>query len=252
MGLHRYALAPGVSALFTDRRGGHSSGPYAELNLGAGTSGDDAAHVAANRTQVAAEAGIDPAHVVWMHQVHGAEVAVVDGPWPGEPPRVDGVVTDRAGVALAVRVADCTPVLLADPERRVVGAAHAGRPGLAAGVVPRTVDRMRALGADPARIRALVGPAVCGACYEVPEQMRSEVVEASGVREAWATTRRGTPAVDVPGGVVAQLRAAGVGDVTRVPTCTIESPDHYSYRRDGETGRFAGYVWLHDADGGRP
>lgn len=243
MGVDRHELGPGVHAAFTDRLGGVSAGPYAELNLG-GAPGDDDAAVAKNRCRVAAALGADPARVVWMHQVHGADVAVVDEPWPDRPARVDALVTDRPHLLLAVRVADCTPVLLADPVHRVVAAVHAGRPGLAAGVVRHAVARMAELGARPDRMVALLGPAVCGACYEVPEEMRDAVVAAAGVPEAWATTRWGTPAVDVPGGVVAQLRGLGVRDVHRVPVCTMESPRHYSYRRDGSTGRFAGYVWL--------
>src|SRR5690606_10514413 len=152
-------------------------------------------------------------------------------PWPADPPAADAVVTTTPGLVLAVRVADCTPVLLADAGAGVLGAAHAGRPGLAVGVVPAVVARMAELGADPARVVAVVGPAVCGRCYEVPAEMREQVVAAAGVPEAWAETRWGTPAVDVPGGVVAQLKAAGVADVRRVATCTMESEDHYSYRR---------------------
>lgn len=248
MGLDRHELAPGVHAAFTDRFGGVSTGPYAELNLGGATGGDDAAAVGKNRDRVAAALGVDAARVVWMHQVHGADVDSVEGPAPDAPARVDALVTDRQDLPLAVRVADCTPVLLADPACRLIGAVHAGRPGLAGGVVGNAVARMAQLGARPERMVALVGPAVCGGCYEVPEAMRADVVAAAGVREAWATTRWGTPAVDVPGGVVAQLRGLGVPDVRRVPVCTMESSRHYSYRRDGTTGRFAGYVWL---DGGR-
>ncbi|MBO0827094.1 MAG: peptidoglycan editing factor PgeF [Streptosporangiales bacterium] len=244
MGLDRHEIAPGVRAAFTDRYGGVSAGPYAELNLGGAPGDDDAAAVAKNRHRVAAAIDTDPTRVVWMHQVHGADVAVVDRPWPDAPARVDALVTARPHLPLAVRVADCTPVLLADPACRVVAAVHAGRPGLAAGVVGAAVARMAELGARPDRMVAIVGPAVCGGCYEVPEDMRAAVVAAAGVREAWATTRWGTPAVDVPGGVVAQLRGLGVPDLRRVPVCTMESPRHYSYRRDGRTGRFAGYVWL--------
>lgn len=244
MQLDRHELAPGVHAAFTDRRGGVSAGPYTELNLGGGSGGDEPAAVAENRARVAAAIGLTTDRVVWMSQVHGAEVRTVTGPWPAEPPAADAVVTDRRGLALAVRVADCTPLLLAAPRVGVVAAVHAGRPGLAAGVVPAAIARMRELGAAPASIVALVGPAVCGRCYEVPAAMRDEVVAAAAVPEAWAETSWGTPAVDGPGGVVAQLRAAGVRSVTRVATCTRESELHYSHRRDGRrTGRFAGYVW---------
>ncbi|CAM5568363.1 laccase domain protein [Streptomyces abikoensis] len=234
--------ASGAHFAFTDRWGGVSAAPFDELNLG-GAVGDDPAAVRANRERAAASLGLDPADVVWMNQVHGREVAVVDGPWgTAEVPPVDGVVTARRGLALAVLTADCTPVLLADPVAGVVGAAHAGRPGLVAGVVPATVERMITLGADPARILARTGPAVCGLCYEVPERMRAEV--AAVVPEAWATTRQGTPAVDVAAGVRAQLARLGVMMSGQSHICTLESADHFSYRRERTTGRLASYVWL--------
>ncbi|MFJ7056727.1 peptidoglycan editing factor PgeF [Streptomyces griseobrunneus] len=228
---------------FTDRWGGVSAAPYGELNLG-GAVGDDPAAVGANRERTARRLGLDPVSVVWMNQVHGRDVAVVDGPWGAETeiPAVDAVVTTRRGLALAVLTADCTPVLLVDPVAGVVGAAHAGRPGLVAGVVPAVVEAMTVLGARPSRITARTGPAVCGRCYEVPAEMRAEVAEA--VPGTWSETSWGTPAVDVTGGVHAQLTALGVSDLHRSPVCTRESGDHFSYRRDRTTGRLAGYVWL--------
>ncbi|MEU9038952.1 peptidoglycan editing factor PgeF [Streptomyces sp. NPDC048352] len=233
----------GAHFAFTDRWGGVSAVPYEELNLG-GAVGDDPAAVRANRVIAAKGLGIDPDLVVWMNQVHGRDVAVVDGPWgAGEQvPAVDAVVTARRGLALAVLTADCTPVLLADPVAGVVGAAHAGRPGLVAGVVPAAVEAMVALGADPARMVARTGPAVCGRCYEVPAGMREAVAQV--VPAAWAETSWGTPAVDVVAGVHAQLAEAGVVHAHRSPVCTLESRDHFSYRRDRVTGRLAGYVWL--------
>ncbi|MCU7825262.1 peptidoglycan editing factor PgeF [Kitasatospora sp. DSM 101779] len=225
----------------TTRWGGVSTSPYGELNLG-GAVGDDPAAVRRNREIAARELGLDPADVVWMNQVHGADVAVVTQRQPaGQAPTVDAVVTDRP-LALAVLTADCTPVLLADRAAGVVGAAHAGRPGLAAGVVPAAVRAMAELGADPARITAVLGPAVCGRCYEVPAGLRDEV--AAIVPAARAETSWGTPALDVAAGVVAQLAEAGVTDVVRSDVCTLESDDHYSYRREQRTGRLASYVWL--------
>ncbi|SFC73608.1 peptidoglycan editing factor PgeF [Streptomyces aidingensis] len=240
----------GAHFAFTDRWGGVSAAPFDELNLG-GAAGDDPGAVRTNRALAARSLGLDPAAVFWMNQVHGSEVAVVDGPLPGEgpgeepgaqSPPVDGAVTARRGLALAVLTADCCPVLLADPVAGVVGAAHAGRPGLAAGVVPATVEAMRALGADPRRIIARTGPTVCGGCYEVPAAMRDEVERAAP--GSAAVTRRGTPAVDIPAGVRRQLRAAGVREVPASPVCTMESDDCFSYRREGRTGRLASYLWL--------
>ncbi|MFE9095169.1 peptidoglycan editing factor PgeF [Streptomyces sp. NPDC007264] len=232
----------GAHFAFTDRWGGVSAAPYEELNLG-GAVGDDPAAVRANRELAAGALGLDPARVVWMNQVHGADVAVVDGPWAaGTVPGVDAIVTARRGLALAVLTADCTPVLLADPAAGIAAAAHAGRPGMIAGVVPAAVRAMTELGAEPSRIVVRTGPAVCGRCYEVPEAMRAEV---SAVEPAaHAETSWGTPSVDVTAGVHAQLERLGVRDRAQSPVCTLESRDHFSYRRDRTTGRLAGYVWL--------
>ncbi|MET8695127.1 peptidoglycan editing factor PgeF [Streptomyces bauhiniae] len=232
----------GAHFAFTDRWGGVSAAPYAELNLG-GAVGDDPGAVRTNRELTAKALGVDPAMVVWMNQVHGAGVAVVDAPWGERPvPEVDALVTARRGLALAVLTADCVPVLLADPVAGVVAAAHAGRPGMLAGVVPAAVRAMTELGAEPGRIVARTGPAVCGRCYEVPEAMRAEVAAAEPA--AHAETSWGTPAVDVSAGVHAQLDRLGVRDREQSPVCTRESDDHFSYRRDRSTGRLAGYVWL--------
>ncbi|WP_078594181.1 peptidoglycan editing factor PgeF [Streptomyces sp. NRRL S-920] len=233
----------GAHFAFTDRWGGVSAVPYEELNLG-GAVGDDADAVRENRTLAATSLGVDPARVVWMNQVHGRDVAVVDGPWGAgaEIPSVDAVVTARRGLALAVLTADCTPVLLADPAAGVVAAAHAGRPGMVAGVVPAAVEAMVRLGAEPGRITARTGPAVCGRCYEVPGAMRADVAAVEPA--AYAETSWGTPAVDVTAGVHAQLERLGVRDREQSPVCTLESADHFSYRRDRTTGRLAGYVWL--------
>ncbi|MFF9108389.1 peptidoglycan editing factor PgeF [Streptomyces sp. NPDC014776] len=232
----------GAHFAFTDRWGGVSAVPYEELNLG-GAVGDDPDAVTTNRELAAKSLGLDAARVVWMNQVHGADVAVVEEPWGDAPvPRVDAIVTARRGLALAVLTADCTPVLLADPVAGVAAAAHAGRPGMVAGVVPAALSAMMDLGADPSRIVARTGPAVCGRCYEVPEEMRAEVAAVEPA--AYAETSWGTPAVDVSAGVHAQLERLGVRDREQSPVCTRESRDHFSYRRDRTTGRLAGYVWL--------
>jgi YfiH family protein len=232
----------GAHFAFTDRWGGVSAAPYEELNLG-GAVGDAAEAVRGNRELAAKSLGLDAGRVVWMNQVHGADVAVVDEPWGERPvPEVDAIVTVRRGLALAVLTADCVPVLLADPVAGVVAAAHAGRPGMVKGIVPNAVRAMVELGAEPERIVARTGPAVCGRCYEVPERMRAEVAAVEPA--AHAETSWGTPAVDVSAGVHAQLDRLGVCDRAQSPVCTLESKDHFSYRRDRTTGRLAGYVWL--------
>jgi YfiH family protein len=232
----------GAHFAFTDRWGGVSAVPYDSLNLG-GAVGDDPAAVRSNRALVAGALGRDPGRVVWMHQVHGCATAVVDAPWaPGPVPEADALVTARADLTLAVLTADCVPVLLADPRAGVAGAAHAGRPGLVAGVVAAAVEMMITKGADPGRTIAVLGPAVCGKCYEVPAALRDAV--AAVVPEAYAETSWGTPAVDVSAGVRAQLAGLGVRVHEAPAACTLESPDHFSYRREHATGRLAGYVWL--------
>ncbi|WP_328683888.1 peptidoglycan editing factor PgeF [Streptomyces sp. NBC_00343] len=238
----QFDTVSGAHFAFTDRWGGVSAVPYEELNLG-GAVGDDPDAVRANRELAAKSLGLDPALVVWMNQVHGRDVAVVEEPWgTSDIPSVDAVVTARRGLALAVLTADCTPVLLADPVAGIAGAAHAGRPGMLAGVVPAAVAAMVELGADPARIVARTGPAVCGRCYEVPADMRADVAAVEPA--AYAETSWGTPAVDVTAGAHAQLDRLGVRDREQSPVCTRESGDHFSYRRDRTTGRLASYVWL--------
>ncbi|MFJ6558837.1 peptidoglycan editing factor PgeF [Streptomyces sp. NPDC091412] len=238
----RHDTVSGAHFAFTDRWGGVSAVPFEELNLG-GAVGDDPGAVRANRELAAKSLGLDPDRVVWMNQVHGNDVAEVDGPWTTRfIPPVDGLVTATRGLALAVLTADCVPVLLADPVAGVVAAVHAGRPGMVKGVVPAAVDAMESLGARPDRITARTGPAVCGRCYEVPESMRAEVAAVEPA--AHSETSWGTPAVDVSAGVHAQLERLGVHDREQSPVCTRESSDHFSYRRDRTTGRLAGYVWL--------
>ena len=141
--------------------------------------------------------------------------------------------------------ADCVPVLLADPHAGVVGAAHAGRVGGAAGVLPAVVAAMTDLGARPAAIEVLLGPAVCGGCYEVPAAMRADVdarLPGSAVR-----TRSGSPGLDLRAGLYHQLVELGVGRVGADPRCTVEDRALYSYRRDGRTGRQAAITWLDPA-----
>lgn len=239
--LVRHTLAREVGAAFTDRYGGVSEPPYAELNLGA-RAGDEHRAVATNRTRVAQELGLDPAGVAWMRQEHGNAVTRIRQRPDGQSPAVDAMVTTVPRLALAVLVADCVPVLLADPAGGVVGVAHAGRSGLARGVVPAVVRHALESGARPEHLEAIVGPAICGRCYEVPHAMRDDV---TGIAPAaWCRTRWGSPGLDIRAGVEQQLRRSGIARLRRDPACTQESPHLYSHRREGRTGRFAGYVWL--------
>ena len=238
-------LGPGVRAAFTTRDGGVSAGPWGGLDLATHV-GDDPVAVAHNRGRVEHWVG---APIAWADQVHGPEVFVVMAP-PVDRlapvARADALVTGRVDVAVGVLVADCVPVLLADAAAGVVAVVHAGRRGLVAGVVQNAVTAMRDLGAVPGRIRSAIGPSVCGACYEVPSDLRddvSRIVPASRAETSW-----GTPSLDLPGGVAAVLAACGVDEVHRLELCTMTDPRFYSHRRSSRraepTGRFAGVIRL--------
>lgn len=231
----------GVDWGFTDRRGGVSTGTYSTLNLAAHV-GDDDGSVRTNRSRLAAALGVAPCALRFMDQRHGDRVVVLPPRPVGSPtgvPVCDGQLTRDVGLVLVVLVADCTPVLLLDRARGVVAAVHAGRLGLVGGVAPAAVARMRELGS--ASVEALVGPAICGRCYEVPEAMQQKVATHSpaSATRSW----QDTPALDVSAGVVDQLTRAGVR-VRQVPGCSREDPELFSYRRDSQTGRYAGFVRL--------
>ena len=230
--------ATAVKGLFTERRGGVSTTPYDDANL-ADHVGDDPAAVAANRVALQARLG---APIAWMEQVHGSDVAVVADASTSPVAAVDALVTDRRGLGLGVLVADCVPVLMADDQAGVAAAAHVGRRGLVAGTATQAVATMTRLGAVPARMHVWLGPSICGRCYEVPLEMRAEV-ELAAPGSA-TTTSRGTPGVDLRAGLRRQLLAAGVAAVRDAGPCTAESAEHYSHRRDGVTGRFAGVIVL--------
>ena len=225
----------------TDRRGGRSASPYDSFNLGDHV-GDDPAAVAANRGRVARELAVPEDRLVWMNQVHGTGVAVVDGPQEGPVPATDALVTAAPGLVLCVLVADCVPILLADSAAGVVAAVHAGREGVRRGVVPAALSAMASLGARARHVSALLGPAVCGDCYEVPAGMQADVARVAP--SAAVRTRKGTPGLDLRAGVEEILRRAGIPDVVQDPRCTVEDPQLFSHRRDGVTGRQAGIVWL--------
>lgn len=232
----------GAEVAFTDRHGGCSAGEWASLNLGT-SNGDDPALVERNLRLLADGFGADAARMVRMSQFHGDDVFVVGEDHDGSVPRADALVTAVPGVTLLVRVADCAPVVLVAPDDAIVGVVHAGREGVANGVAPRAVDVMRSLGAG--RVVAWIGPRACGGCYEVPEDMRARVVAAAP--GAYATTRHGTPALDLGAGLTRQLGDAGVtvNDLgAGGAACTIEGvEDYFSYRRQGQrSGRLGGLV----------
>jgi YfiH family protein len=231
---------------FSTRAGGVSAAPYDALNLGMHVD-DEWRRVHANRALLAAGTGLPGGDLVFAQQVHGAGVAVVDRSSSrardGGIAAVDALVTREPGVGLVVLAADCLPVLLADAAAQVVAVVHAGRQGLAAGVVQAALAAMQELGAAPRSTCAVLGPAACGSCYEVPPQLAAQVEAA--VPGSRSTTTRGTDSVDLTAGATAVLRTAGLTDVRAVGGCTIEQPERFfSYRRDGRTGRHAGVAWL--------
>jgi YfiH family protein len=233
MYFHRSSTGP-VDLAFTDRYDGVSAVPFDSLNL-ALVGEDDPDAVQRNLELLLADFAPGAA-LADMEQVHGAKVGLAAS--AAERQQCDALVTDRTDLVLMVRVADCVPVLLADPEARVIGVAHAGRKGVAAAVVGACVERMGELGARS--ITAWVGPHICGRCYEVPADLQQEVAHLEPVTAS--TTSWGTPALDIGAGVSAQLErlAVQVQDKSR---CTLESDDLYSHRRDGAgAGRFAGLV----------
>ena len=234
-----------IRRVTTTRAGGASLPPFDTFNLGDHV-GDDPAAVAANRDRLATAIGLPTERLVWMNQVHGDHVEFVDGPRTGAFDATDALVTTTPRLALAVVTADCVPVLMSDADAGVIGAAHAGRVGAANGVVLRTLEAMLAAGARAANISVLLGPAVSGPHYEVPEQMAADVeARLPGSR---TSTAAGTPALDLRAGIARQLIDAGVTAIDIDPRCTVADRALFSHRRDAPTGRLASLVWMDRAD----
>lgn len=227
-----------VRAFFTTREGGVSAAPYESLNLAVHV-GDEPHAVATNRARVGDLAG---APVSFLVAEHGIAVGRVTA--PGETPTTaDALVTATPGAAIAAIAADCVPVLMHDSATGAVAAVHAGREGVFAGVADAAVAALLDLrGGTRAHgsMRASIGPAICGRCYEVPQEMRERV--AGRHPAAFATTRAGTPALDLPRAIETRLGELGFAGIVRTHECTAESPRLFSHRRDGITGRFAGIV----------
>jgi YfiH family protein len=227
----------GVRHGFLGRRGGVSTGVWGGLNVGLG-SGDDPEKIAANR-RLAVEAVAPGAQLVTVHQVHSAEAVAATAPWPDAArPHADALVTDRPGLVLGILTADCTPVLVADPQAGVVGAAHAGWKGAIGGVTDATIAAMEALGADRGRIRAAVGPTIARKSYEVDEGFFRRFAEADPENERFfANGRAGHHQFDLEGYVVARLAAAGLRTIEALGLDTYAEPDRfYSYRRATHRG----------------
>lgn len=232
----------GVRAAFTTRIGGHSQGPWASFNLGERV-GDAPAAVAANRALLARELGL-PGSPQWLHQVHGAGVLAARG--DGRERTADAAWTRERGLVCAVQSADCLPILLCDRSGTRIAAVHGGWRGLAAGVLGRA---LAALEIAPDALLAWLGPAICGSCYEVGEEVRAAfAADAAVARRGFRpAARSGHWYADLAAIARAQLTASGVPETAIFggDLCTREDPGRfYSFRRDGTTGRMAALIWL--------
>ncbi len=229
------ALHPIRHGFFT-RRGGVSSGIYAGLNCGL-SSADAPANVRTNRARAALALGVEPDQLVTVHQVHGTRVATLTGA-PSERIEADAMVTDQPGLALGILTADCQPVLFADAEAGVIGAAHAGWRGAMDGVLEATIDAMTALGARRDKITAVIGPTISQAAYEVsPDYMDSFLDEDPENARFFAGDPGANPHFDLPGYGLSRLRAAGVEMAEWTRHCTYADAERFfSYRRTTHRG----------------
>ncbi len=224
---------PGVRHGFFTREGGVSQGVYASLNGGIG-SNDKPDLVAENRARMARSLGVAPDRFLSVYQIHSPEVVTVDRAWPSaERPRADAMVTRETGIALGIGTADCGPVLFADGEASVIGAAHAGWRGALTGVLEATIAAMEKLGASRGRIRAAAGPMISQPNYEVgPDLVERFVAADRDNSRFFKPGKPGRSMFDLPGYIVARLQRAGVGSVENLGLCTYADPERfYSYRR---------------------
>jgi len=228
------ASLPAIGHGFATRKGGVSEGIYASLNCGLGTD-DKPAHVAENRKRALARAGLQGSALVTAYQIHSARAVAVDAAWDDKArPEADALVTCKPGLALGILTADCVPVLFADPEAGVIGAAHAGWKGAVGGVLEATVDAMGALGASRQQIRAAIGPAIAQKSYEVGPDFRQRFIDedTSNQRFFVPSERAGHFMFDLQGYVASRLNALGLFSIASAnrDTCA-EAEDFFSYRR---------------------
>jgi len=219
---------------FFIREGGVSEGVYASKNCGYG-SDDDPRAIDENRRRVAADLCVDPANLITVYQIHSIKAVAVSAPFaPNEPPRADALVTRTPGLAIGILTADCAPVLFADPQAPVVGAAHAGWQGALGGVLEQTLLEMEKLGARRGRISAVIGPAISAAAYQVGPEFWDRFMEADEANECFFRDDEvtGKYIFDLPGYITAQLEKAGVGSVENTCLCTYgEEARFFSFRR---------------------
>jgi YfiH family protein len=225
---------PGIRHGFFTRVGGVSEGVYESLNGGVGSE-DSPANVAENRARMAKHLGVAPDRFLTCYQIHSPEVVVAETPWPSsERPRADAIVTRTPHLAIGISTADCGPVLLADPEARVIGAAHAGWRGALTGVIEQTVAAMEKLGARRGRIVAAAGPMIRQPNYEVGQDLidRFVAVDPNTIRFFKPAQRPGHSMFDLAGYLVSRLRRAEIAEIEDLGLCTYADPaQFYSYRR---------------------
>jgi YfiH family protein len=229
----------GIRHGFFTRAGGVSDGIYASLNGGVGSE-DSPAKVAENRARMAQSLNVAPDHFLTCYQIHSPEVVVAETPWQAsERPRADAIVTRTPGLAIGISTADCGPVLLADAEARVIGAAHAGWRGAITGVIEATIAKMEQLGATRSRIVAAAGPMIRQPNYEVGQELvdRFVAMAPSNVRFFKPAKRDGHAMFDLAGFVVSRLRRAEIAEIEDIGLCTYADPaQFYSYRRATHLG----------------
>ncbi len=230
---HASLNLPGLSHGFFSRRGGVSGGVYDSLNAGPG-SGDAPDNVTENRARVAAAIGAKSDHLLSCHQIHSRDVVIVDKPW-SERPKADAIVTRTPGIAISALGADCAPVLLCDPENRVIGAAHAGWRGAQSGITDAAIEAMESIGAKRARIRAVIGPCISAANYETGPEFRAAFTD--GDAAFFAPGKGDRLHFDLKAYLLTRLNAAGVKSASALPDCTYAAPDQYfSYRYNTHAG----------------
>jgi hypothetical protein len=223
---------PGLRHAFFTREGGVSGGIYQGLNGGLG-SRDDHTHVVENRRRMAERMGVAPENFVSVHQVHSPDAVVATGPWPGDRPRADAIVTRTEGIAIGVTAADCGPILFADPAARVIGAAHAGWKGALTGVLESTIEAMEKLGADRTRLVAAIGPLIRQHSYEVGSEFVERFLDADAESGVFfiPSNRSGHSMFDLAGFIRMRLENAGVLLIDDTDVDTYSDERFYSYRR---------------------
>ena len=224
---------PGLRHAFFDRDGGVSGGIYASLNGGIGSK-DDPAYVTENRRRMAEQMAVAPEHFLSVHQTHSPDVIVATGPWPSGPrPRADAIVTRTEGLAIGATAADCGPILLVDPNARVIGAAHAGWKGALTGILEATVNAMEKLGAERSGMLAAIGPLIRQHSYEVGSEFVERFIEADAENALFfiPSTRGGHAMFDLAGFIRMRLENAGVLMIDDIGADTYSDERFFSYRR---------------------